>query len=233
MKKIAVMLTAVSTFFMGVLADVNTGSSSLLPPAIQDFFDTFGKDGSGVAGFITGRAQFVIFLVLGLIILVAVIYSIMAGIKYIRSEGDTGKIEEAQKSIKAILMGIAAIFVAIVGIILVFVIFNQSPVDPSLPQVCLSAGGSVGCKKYYEDGSGGAANEYVAWCEAVYSFATDKFTTVVPKGTDMSQGNIEGAKNVTAPSGYTFVTGAGNGLYGDAIDLCIEPRNGGYIYKPN
>jgi hypothetical protein len=146
-------------------------TSSLMPKIIQDLFDTLGQNGGGVAGFITTRAQFAIYFVLGLIILVAVVYSIMAGIKYIRSEGDPGKIEEAQKSIKAILMGIAAIFVGIIGIVLVMVIFGGGLPGASLPQVCLSAGESVGCKFYNING---IDDPTVQWCEEVYTSASTR-----------------------------------------------------------
>lgn len=203
-------------------------SSSILPPIIQELFDAMGKGGTGIAAFITSRAQFGIYLVLGAIILVAVVYSIMAGIKYIRSEGDPGKIEEAQKSIKAILMGIAAIFVGIIGIILVYVVFGQSIVTPSLPQVCLSAGDSVGCKEYYNNG---IDNDIVQWCEGYYKAAT-------ALGLPATEKTHEAAITKQATdAGFTIPVSANATLNGADYSgtnpgyLCINPIKGGYLPK--
>lgn len=120
-------------------------SSSFLPKQIKDIFDTLGVGGAGAAPFITGRVRTGLFIALGLLILVAVVYALLAAFKYIQSQGDPGKIEEAQKAIKAIFYGIAAMMIGIVGIVLVFVFFGNSFVDPSLSQVCLAAPNSKGC----------------------------------------------------------------------------------------
>jgi hypothetical protein len=58
------------------------------------------------------------------IIVVAVYIIIKAAVKYIRSEGDETKIGEAQKAIKNVFLGIAALFVGIIGIVLIIAIFN-------------------------------------------------------------------------------------------------------------
>lgn len=226
-------------------------TSSFMPKIIQDLFDTLGQNGGGVAGFITTRAQFAIYFVLGLIILVAVAYSIMAGIKYIRSEGDPGKIEEAQKSIKAILMGIAAIFVGIIGIVLVMVIFGSSLPTGGLPQVCLSAGESVGCKYYNNNG---IDDVVVQWCEEVYTSAStrkvdgsfqwpnweeDKTTAWEPiaKLALAKQGTAGGALlelNAYDASGCgsvanTPINSVAKGT-ADSICPCINPSKGGWAY---
>ena len=120
-------------------------SSSFLPKQIKEIFDTLGAGGSGAAPFITGRVRTGLFVALGLLILVAVVYALLAAFKYIQSQGDPGKIEEAQKAIKAIFYGIAAMMIGIVGIVLVFVFFGNSYVDPTLAQVCISAPNSKGC----------------------------------------------------------------------------------------
>jgi len=248
------MLTVSSAFAQSVtpvtpaVTGGSTGSSissgsSLLPPLIDDLFKSFGEGGGGLAAFLTGRVQFAVYAVFGLIILVAIAYSVMAGIKYIRSEGDPGKIEEAQKSIKAILMGIASIFVAIVGIVLVYVVFGQSIVKPETPQVCLSAGGSVGCIQYTQSKKG-ADNEYTTFCEAFYRYmaANNKNAQRVDDVLNVTDDKIE-ALGVAIPTNPTAVavenTSAGDynlkttaGAY-KAIGLCIEPMKGGYIPKLN
>lgn len=58
------------------------------------------------------------------IILLAVFVIVRAAIKYIRSEGDDTKIQEAQKAIKSVFVGIAALFVGIIGIVIVLAFFN-------------------------------------------------------------------------------------------------------------
>jgi hypothetical protein len=238
MKKIFKFLGVLSAFALGnnlVFAQVNEGGSSLLPPLINDLFKSFGIGGSGIAGFVTGRAQFLIYAVFGIIILVAVAYAVMAGIKYIRSEGDPGKIEEAQKSIKAIMMGIAAIFVAIIGIVLVYVVMGQNMVSPDLPQVCLSAGGSVGCSQYYRSGKG-ADNPYTKWCEGVYKYMTaNKADILKPQDKGITIDDISGAMGVTPPAADTNIATenkSGTGWLNE-IDLCTEPNKGGYLPKAN
>lgn len=58
------------------------------------------------------------------IILIAVFIIVQAAIKYIQSQGDEGKIAEAQKAIKSVFIGIALLFVGIIGIVLVLAFFN-------------------------------------------------------------------------------------------------------------
>lgn len=60
------------------------------------------------------------------IIAVAVYVIIKAAIKYIRSEGDEAKIEEAQKAIKTVFMGVGALLVGIVGLVIILVFFQSS-----------------------------------------------------------------------------------------------------------
>lgn len=239
-------LLAAGGFFAStgaVFAQTSSSASTFLPPALQALFDLLGVGGSGTATFVTDRVQFAIYMVLGLIILVAVFYSIMAGIKYIRSEGDPGKIEEAQKSIKAILMGIAAIFVGILGIILVYVIFNQNITPSSLPQVCISAGSSVGCTQYNQHG---IDNEVVQWCEGVYKAVSTKKqdgTARFPDGiTSLSAGGIanmaEGTGFVKPAGPLDIFDPASTGntpidiaslTATQAVWLCIDPLKGGYL----
>lgn len=144
-------------------------SSSFLPKQIKDIFDTLGAGGSGAAPFITGRVRTGLFIALGLLILVAVVYALLAAFKYIQSQGDPGKIEEAQKAIKAIFYGIAAMMIGIVGIVLVFVFFGNSFVDPSLAQVCIAAPNSKGCGSCKDDFKDSQA--LCKSCETAYATA--------------------------------------------------------------
>lgn len=139
---------------------------SFLPEQILNLFNLLGPQGTGTAAFITSRVRVGLFIALGLIIVVAVIYALVASFKYIQSQGDPGKIEEAQKAIKAIFFGIAAMMIAVVGVILVFVFFGTTPVEPNLFQTCLSAPNSLGCDSCRSEGiAGGNCNT----CETLFA----------------------------------------------------------------
>lgn len=60
------------------------------------------------------------------IILLAVYVIVKAAVKYIRSEGDDGKIQEAQKAIKQVFIGIGALFVGLIGLVIIIVFFNAT-----------------------------------------------------------------------------------------------------------
>lgn len=60
------------------------------------------------------------------IIAISIFIIIKAAIKYIRSEGDESKVQEAQKAIKTVFIGVAALFVGILGIVLVLAFFQVS-----------------------------------------------------------------------------------------------------------
>lgn len=152
-------------FTVPVVANAQT-DPSFLPEQILSLFNLLGPDGSGTAAFIVSRVRVGLFIALGVIIVVAVIYALLASFKYIQSQGDPGKIEEAQKAIKAIFMGIAAMMIAIVGVILVFVFFGTSPVEPNLYQTCLSAPNSVGCDSCRAEGINGGD---CRTCEGLYA----------------------------------------------------------------
>ncbi len=63
--------------------------------------------------------RFVLSLIFIAIIGIAVFYIIKSAIKYIQSEGDEGKVQESQKAIKAVFLGIGALIVGLVGLIII------------------------------------------------------------------------------------------------------------------
>lgn len=70
------------------------------------------------------------------IIAIAVVIIIKSALKYIVSEGDNTKIQEANRAIKSVFMGIAALIIGIVGIILLLVLFRSSgALSPDLPDI--------------------------------------------------------------------------------------------------
>lgn len=186
-----------------VLAD------TLLPDNIQRIFDLLGPDGSGAVGFIVSRIQLALFIAIGVLVLVAVVYALISAFKYIRSQGDPGEIEEAQKAIKAIFFGIAAMLIAIIGIVLVFVFFGLGTPEPELFQVCVSAPASVGCDVCKDDNTATACN----FCEAVYEAQSTKRLPDV---------NGDGVLSYIDVRAVTEI----NGINGDGRN-CVEPLRGG------
>jgi fumarate reductase subunit D len=146
------VLGVISLFGLGTLVY----AESPLPDAITQLLGLLGPSGICASEYITARVQFVLTLALGGIILVAVVYALMAAFKYVSSQGESGKMEDAQKSIKAIFIGIAAMIIAIVGIILVFAVFGAKPSSPELYQTCVSAPSSAACTSCKKDGAVGS-----------------------------------------------------------------------------
>jgi len=148
-----------------ILLPQGVWGASLLPEEITGIFDLMGPDGTQTSVFLTSRVRVGLVIALAVLVLVAVVYAMIAAFKYIQSQGDAGKIEEAQKAIKAIFMGIAAMLIGVVGIVLVFVFFGATKPNASLFQTCLSAPNSVGCDACM---SGGAGDATCNKCEEAY-----------------------------------------------------------------
>lgn len=58
------------------------------------------------------------------IIVISIYVIIKAAVQYIRSEGDEDKVKQSQKAIKTVFVGIAALFIGIIGIIIVLAFFQ-------------------------------------------------------------------------------------------------------------
>jgi heme/copper-type cytochrome/quinol oxidase subunit 2 len=146
MKKVRLKLSSLVLVGLGVVSLVSVVNAvGLLPEVILKLLGIVGPGGICASTWIQSRVQFVMILALGGVVLVAVGYALMAAFKYISSQGESGKMEEAQKSIKAIFIGIAAMLIAIIGIVLVFAVFGASPSDPNLYQTCINAPQSKAC----------------------------------------------------------------------------------------
>jgi len=186
MKKSKVRLSAFIIFALVLLSFVSiANAASLLPQSIMDLMGLLGPGGVCASTYIESRIQFILILALGGIVLVAVAYALIAAFKYIRSEGVEGKMEEAKKTITSIFIGIAAMMVAIVGIVLVFAIFGARQANPELLQTCINAPLSAACADCRISGSGGATSK-CAICENAIS--------VFCKSADMqTSGNLDWA----------------------------------------
>lgn len=81
---------------------------------------------SGAASSAANLVRFGLQLVFVGIIVVAIFVIIKSALLYIRSEGEEDKVQKAQKAIKTVFTGIAALFIGVIGLILVIAFFNAS-----------------------------------------------------------------------------------------------------------
>ncbi|MEI6887070.1 MAG: hypothetical protein WCK31_02420 [bacterium] len=125
--------TKILTGFVGSLAllfvPVSVNAQSLIPT----FLDPLVKAGSSL-GTEPGTSTVtllssILTIVFIVVFLVAIVYTFMAAIKYIRSEGNEQKVEEAKNAVKAVLFGVGAMFVAILGVVLISAFFGVT--DPT------------------------------------------------------------------------------------------------------
>ena len=214
---------------LGVFAVVleKAYAQSLLPKPLQDIFDLFGPKGIGAASFLSNRVALVLFLFLGAVVLIAVFYALSAAIKYIRSEGDPGKIEEAQKAIKAIFLGIAAMFIGIVGIILIFVFFNVNITDPSLEQLYLQAAGSNGATHCRDRGGiDGDTTNICKYCVELFQDAAGANAENPAPGVITALRDRTGDGILDEIRDYTGATSKGTTV-ANAGRNCVDPVMGG------
>ena len=158
------------TSLLAFSATMVASAQSLLPSFVEEI--TTGWQGASATQRITGFIRLALTLAFGAVILVAVVYSILAAIKYIRSGGEAGEVEEANKAIKAIFQGVVAMFVGIIGVVLVFFIFDVALPNPSLPAVCLKKPDSIECQVCSE-GKKGDDGRYV-FNDVTYDDITDR-----------------------------------------------------------
>lgn len=83
-------------------------------------------DGSTTINVIATLVQLGLSLIFVVIIAIAIFYIIKSAITYIQSEGNEEKVTEAQKAIKAVFIGIGALFVGILGLVLLITIFGAN-----------------------------------------------------------------------------------------------------------
>lgn len=120
---------------------------SLIPDFFQNIIDSYSGGGAGgIAGSVTNLVRLALTLLFGAVVLVAIVFSIMAAIKYIKSQGEAGEIEEANKAMKAIFQGLIAMFVGLIGIVVVFVIFDTTIQPIRLTDICVSNPESAACR---------------------------------------------------------------------------------------
>lgn len=68
-----------------------------------------------------------IVLLFAIVVVFAIIYAILSGIKYIQSQGVSDKVEEASESIKNVLIGVVVAFVGTIVVVLISAGFGIDP----------------------------------------------------------------------------------------------------------
>ncbi len=116
------MMSSLFGFVSPVIAQ-GTDLCSVFGPLCNTFTD--GGDTPGDASrFVVNRIQIIIGLVFIVIIIVAVFIIVKSGVKYIQSQGEEGQIAEATKAIQSVFIGIAMLFLGVIGIVLLLAFFN-------------------------------------------------------------------------------------------------------------
>lgn len=80
-------------------------------------------DADARVNFIVGLVRNGIVLLFVVVVIAGIVYAALAGLKYIQSQGASDKVEEAQGALKSVLIGVAAAFVGVIGVIVISAIF--------------------------------------------------------------------------------------------------------------
>ena len=129
-KKILIGVTIALVSFMPVMITAAEPVSAQVGVCtfIQPLCDALGIGGNNSGDVAVGLAarwfNLAITIIFTAIILIAVYVIVTNAIKYMQSQGDETKIGEAQKAIKSVFIGIALMFVGLVGIVLVLAFFG-------------------------------------------------------------------------------------------------------------
>ncbi len=108
--------------------DPNTGGTLDLCPEGQ--FEAFCSITSGDFGGIIGTAIIVIFIIA---IVIALLWLVIGGIKWITSSGDSSKVEAARNQIIAAVIGLVIVFLSFFILNFVLGLFNLSLTNIQIP----------------------------------------------------------------------------------------------------
>lgn len=139
-KSIIGVITVLGTYSLAGMAH----AQDVLPDFAQEIIDEW--QGTAPTGKVAGYIRLALTLAFGLVLLAAVFYSIIAAIRFITSQGESGKVEQANKAIKAIFQGVIAMFIGIIGVVVIFFVFDVALPSPSLPPVCVKYPESTACR---------------------------------------------------------------------------------------
>lgn len=133
-KKLMLSVASKASVFGGVFGSVLFGVTSpvkadytFLPDYINEILDqVMPEGGAGPQHYVNDRVKAGLTILFVAVFIVAIIYSALAAIKFISSQGDASKLEESKAAIKAILMGFAAMLIAIIGLLIVLWVMGST-----------------------------------------------------------------------------------------------------------
>ncbi|MCS7317182.1 MAG: hypothetical protein NZZ41_02515 [Candidatus Dojkabacteria bacterium] len=83
-------------------------------------------DANAAVNEVAGLIRFLLSLIFLGIIISSVVVVVKASLTYIQSEGDNNKVAQAKKAIQNVFVGLAALFVGVIGIIVVLAFFGAT-----------------------------------------------------------------------------------------------------------
>jgi hypothetical protein len=132
--KYFITIIALLITFIPLSGFLNHASVSAQGSNLCDFFPCPGETGEKedldeeVNSDIENYINIAVSLVFVGIIIYGIFLIISSALKIIRSEGDEGKVQEGANKIKAVYIGIAMIFVGIIGLVLITTFFGGSSI---------------------------------------------------------------------------------------------------------
>ena len=115
--KISVISSIGAFFLFGARRPIF--ASNFLPNYVQEILDKVTGAGHTPSTYVNNRVKSGLTMLFVGVFIVAIVYSALAAIKFISSQGDSSKLEQSKAAVKAILMGFAAMLVAIIGIFVI------------------------------------------------------------------------------------------------------------------
>ncbi|MFC1780497.1 hypothetical protein ACFLY9_02285 [Patescibacteria group bacterium] len=130
-KKFVVNVASKASVFSGIAGTLMFGLAkpafaveyTFLPDYLNEILTKVTADPQDYVNNRVKAALTVLFIV---VFIIAIVYSALAAIKFISSQGDASKLEESKGAVKAILMGFAAMLIAIVGLLVVLWVLGAS-----------------------------------------------------------------------------------------------------------
>lgn len=108
---------AVSLLF-GLASPVSAQNYTFLPTYINQILQKVMGGGAGPQEYVNNRVKAALTILFIVVFIVAIAYSALAAVKFISSQGDSSKLEQSKAAVKAILMGFAAMLLAIIGLVI-------------------------------------------------------------------------------------------------------------------
>lgn len=106
---------------------INTFKAGIFDELLPGFFGRSQNVATQTnADFIIDLIRNGLILLFVVVILLAVVYSALAGIKFIRSQGNSDEVEAAQGALKNVLIGVAAVFLGVIGVFIISAIFSDT-----------------------------------------------------------------------------------------------------------